>query len=31
MADDVTRLDEYRRKRRRDATPEPMDLSLIHI
>ena len=25
MADDVTRLDEYRRKRRRDATPEPMD------
>jgi len=25
MADDVTRLDEYRRKRRRGATPEPMD------
>ena len=25
MADDVTRLDEYRRKRHRGATPEPMD------
>jgi bifunctional non-homologous end joining protein LigD len=25
MADDVTRLNEYRRKRRRGATPEPMD------